>query len=290
MGLHQKPLITIGMSFLNEEATLELAIRSILAQSYTNWELLLWDDGSSDGSLKIARSFDDPRIRVYADGERWALSARMNQCIKLAAGKYFARMDADDISYPERLARQLDFLKTHCEVDLVASYISKIDADGKMFGKEVAPTKHQDIVKWPLLRIPMPHVTWLGRLSWFRQHLYCEQATYVQDKELLYRTYRNSHFAVIPEILVAVREDSLTTRKLMRTRIHFMRHVGRNFHGLTGALTKLSLLGILSLKGIMDISAVVTGQGYRLLRHRALPVTDAEILKYEQAISQIQLY
>ena len=99
------PIITIAMPFYNSAATLELSIRSLLNQSYSDFELLLCDDGSDDQGLAIAHSFDDPRMVCWSDGRRLRLAARLNECIDRARGRYLARMDADDIAYPDRLAR-----------------------------------------------------------------------------------------------------------------------------------------------------------------------------------------
>ena len=115
------PIITIAMPFYNSAATLELAIRSLLNQSYSDFELLLCDDGSSDQGLAIAHSFDDPRLVCWSDGRRLRLAARLNECIDRARGRYLARMDADDIAYPDRLERQLIFLETNAEVDLCSA-------------------------------------------------------------------------------------------------------------------------------------------------------------------------
>ncbi len=108
------PVITIAMPFYNSAATLELAIRSLLNQSYGDFELLLCDDGSDDQGLAIARSFNDPRLICWSDGRRLRLAARLNECIDRARGRYLARMDADDIAYPDRLAQQLAFLDRAC--------------------------------------------------------------------------------------------------------------------------------------------------------------------------------
>src|ERR1700679_1550882 len=112
------PVITIAMPFFNSAATLELSIRSLLNQSYGDFELLLCDDGSDDNGLAIARTFHDPRLICWSDGRRRRLAARLNECIDRARGLFLARMDADDIAYPDRLARQLAFLVTREEVDL----------------------------------------------------------------------------------------------------------------------------------------------------------------------------
>ena len=101
------------MPFFNSAATLELSIRSLLNQSCGDFELLLCDNGSYDQSLAIAHSFDDPRVICLSDGRRLWLAARLNECIDRARGPYLARMDADDIAYPDRLAQQMAFLDDH---------------------------------------------------------------------------------------------------------------------------------------------------------------------------------
>src|SRR4051794_20441310 len=104
------PRVTIGIPFHDEERFLEQAITSVLRQSFADFELLLIDDGSTDRSLEIARSFDDPRIEVTADGRRRFLAARLNEITRRARGELIARMDGDDVAHPERLSRQLALL------------------------------------------------------------------------------------------------------------------------------------------------------------------------------------
>src|ERR1700730_9577639 len=99
----QAPLVSIAMPFYNCEATLAAALESVLRQTHTNWELLACNDGSSDESLPCVNSYRDSRVTVWSDGSRKGLAARLNECIDRARGRYIARMDADDITYPERL-------------------------------------------------------------------------------------------------------------------------------------------------------------------------------------------
>ncbi len=94
------PLVSIGMPVFNCEKTLRATVASILNQDYGNWELIIIDDGSSDMTLDTARSFTDPRIRVVPGAGNLCLPARLNEAVGLSRGKYFARMDGDDISYP----------------------------------------------------------------------------------------------------------------------------------------------------------------------------------------------
>ena len=111
--MNNQTYISIGIPIYNAEAYLEDAIKSILAQTHELWELILIDDGSTDASLTIAKRFaeSDHRIKVISDGINKKLPARLNQLIEEANYDYIARMDADDLIHPDRLAIQLSFLE-----------------------------------------------------------------------------------------------------------------------------------------------------------------------------------
>ena len=116
-------MVTIGLPFYNAEKYLALAIESVLQQTYTDWELLLLDDGSTDNSLSIAQSYaqKDSRIKVISDGKNKNLATRLNELPSLAQGLYLARMDADDMMHPARIERQLAVLETHPEIDVLGT-------------------------------------------------------------------------------------------------------------------------------------------------------------------------
>src|SRR5579863_5206493 len=128
------PLISVGMPVLNCEKTLELAMRSIVRQSRGDWALIVIDDGSTDHTVEIARSFSDPRVLVCADGLHTGLSERLNEAIQLSRGEYFARMDGDDVAYPERFERQVRYLEEHPEVDLLGAGILVFKGSGCALG------------------------------------------------------------------------------------------------------------------------------------------------------------
>ena len=98
-------MLTIGLPFYNNEKTLADAIKSVLVQSYTDWELILTDDGSTDTSLSIANEFakNDKRIIVISDSINKGLSYRLNQIADMTTTRYLARMDADDMMMPRKL-------------------------------------------------------------------------------------------------------------------------------------------------------------------------------------------
>ncbi len=128
------PKVTVLMPVYNGERYLRDAIASILGQTFTDFELLLIDDGSTDKSCEIISSFTDARIRLVKNDGNIGLIRTLNKGIDLAAGEYIARMDCDDISLPQRFEKQVSFLDKHPETIMVASYIVQLNADGDETG------------------------------------------------------------------------------------------------------------------------------------------------------------
>jgi len=133
--------VTIGIPFYNAEQYLRYAIQSVLNQTFHDFELILSDDGSTDSSIEIARSFDDPRIVILSDGKNRGLVYRLNEQIHFAKGMYFVRMDADDIMHFNRIAIQLDYLKSNSEVDVVGTSYYSIDTSNQIIGKTIVNNK-----------------------------------------------------------------------------------------------------------------------------------------------------
>ncbi len=199
-----RPRVTIAIPFHDEEAHLAAAVRSILAQTYTDFELLLLDDGSQDGSLAIAKSFDDPRITVLSDGRRRHLPARLNEVVARARGELVARMDADDLSHPDRIRRQVALLDREPRLDAVGSLAILLDEEEEPFaivGTTDLPFTRAAVLESGL----MVHATMLARRRWLRENPYDELLTRAEDRELWWRTIESSRFAVAPEPLYLVR-------------------------------------------------------------------------------------
>ena len=128
------PEITVLMPVFNNEKYLKQAIESILAQTYKDFELLIIDDGSTDGSNNIIQSFTDSRIRLVKNDTNEGLIKTLNKGIELAKGEFIARMDGDDIALPKRLEKQVEVLKSSPSVSMVACCISIIDEAGEEQG------------------------------------------------------------------------------------------------------------------------------------------------------------
>src|ERR1041384_3373929 len=109
----QKPKVTVIFPVFNGEKFLHLSIRSILNQTFRDFELLLIDDGSTDKTREIISGFEDARIRFLSNEKNEGLIFTLNLGIAEAHGEFLARMDADDIAFPERLQKQVDFLEAN---------------------------------------------------------------------------------------------------------------------------------------------------------------------------------
>ncbi len=210
------------------------AVLSILAQTYTNWELLIIDDNSTDMSLKSIEDIQDARIKILRDGVNKGLAARLNEAITEARGIYFARMDQDDISYPDRFLKQVELLNREPELDLVAVKSIRISESNEVVDFFPSPSTHAEICARPWNGFYLPHPTWMGRTDWFDKNRYkIPQPYFCEDQELLLRTYDESKFACIPEVLFAYRvRDKVNLKKLLRTRFELLRIKVRFFFGV----------------------------------------------------------
>ena len=145
------PSISVVLPIYNGATTLSKAIRSVLGQTFRHYELVLLDDGSTDDSLDIAKTFSDPRIRVIHDGANYGLAYRLNQGIDLAQGRYIARMDQDDICFPERLAKQFEFLESHPGIDLLGCRAIAF-SDNQILGIDTFPQNTRGDLCSPVAR------------------------------------------------------------------------------------------------------------------------------------------
>jgi glycosyltransferase involved in cell wall biosynthesis len=283
LALEPVPLVSIALSMHNAAATIRSAVCSVLAQSFVDWELIVLDDGSSDGSVELVRAFGDGRIQVHVDGRQLGLAARLNQAIDVARGRYIARMDADDVAYPGRLARQVEFLEAHGEVDLVGSGMMVFEGDGAPVGVFPSRATHAEICARPFSGFYLAHPTWIGKTEWFRRWRYDPVCRKAQDQDLLLRSFSNSRFAALPEPLVGYRQDALSIRKSVLGRYYFslaiLRVARRDRQLARGGAAVFAQAAKLGF----DIFAIGTGQARTLLRHRALPFNSAQARAWREA-------
>jgi glycosyltransferase involved in cell wall biosynthesis len=211
-----KPFITIAIPFYNAEKYLSDAVRSVFAQTHQDWELILMDDGSTDKSLEIAESINDPRVRVYSDGKNKKLATRLNEITKLAKYDYIARMDADDIIHPERIERQLEVLAAKPEIDLVSTGLYSVTDDLKILGERWhihTSLNHKDLLFKNGCGIV--HASLIGKKDWFVRNRYDESLKLAQDYSLwLKASFKEDlNVYIIQEPLYYYREAGSVTAK-----------------------------------------------------------------------------
>ena len=124
------PKVTVLMPVYNAEKYVGEAIDSILNQTFKYFEFLIINDGSTDSSLDIIKSYNDSRIKIINNEMNLGLSHTLNKGIELSQGEYIARMDADDISLPIRLAKQIEFMDNHQNIGICGSWIQTFDSSG----------------------------------------------------------------------------------------------------------------------------------------------------------------
>ncbi len=281
-----QPLVSVILPFLNGGPAFGPALRSILQQSYPRWELLLCDDGSNDGSLELAHSLRDSRVRVWSDGQTKGLAARLNECIDRGQGALIARMDADDISYPDRFRHQVDFLNAHPEIDLVGCRMLICGEDGTALGKRPLPLDHEAIVGHPATGFGLAHPTWMARADWYRRHRYDASALRFEDAELLYRAYSTSRFANLPQLLYGYRELQGGFQKRWKTRLGRVRYLrARSAEAGPGLYYRAALAEL--LKVAADAVLAVTGTRYALLRRREEPLDAGELKEWASFLEDL---
>jgi len=213
------PIVSIIMPAYNAAPYIGAAITSILKQNYTDFELIIVNDGSTDKTVDIIKKFKDPRIILIHNQKNYKLPKSLNKAIDAASGKYIARSDADDINIRNRLAVQTKYLEEHQEIDVVGSGMYLFNDEGQIIGSLLnKKISHADLVKnihW--FAPPLPHPTIMAKASWLRKYRYNEKYFRAEDGDLFLRSYRYSRFAYIPEMLYAYRDPG---KPIMRKLSH----------------------------------------------------------------------
>ncbi len=268
------PVVSIALPVYNGAATLRVAVDSILQQSFTDWELIILDDHSTDHSLEIMSSFSDPRIRLVEGEKNIGLSARLNMAADMAEATYFARMDQDDISFPDRIEKQLAYLQKHPDVDLLATAMIPFRGDGEALGCLPVLTAHEQICARPWNGFHLPHPTWMGKTEWFRRHRYVSFADGAEDQHLLLRSYQTSRFACLDEPLLAYREGDRQLKKMLRSRRIFAYVYIHQFSAERRYSMVIKVAALFLLKSTADVLNLIFG--IVMMRNTLLPLSKSE--------------
>ena len=205
MSFTKNNTVSVVMSVYNSEYYLREAINSILNQTFADFEFLIVDDGSTDNSLEIIRSFSDKRIVLIQNEKNLGLAVSLNKAIRLAKGKYIARMDADDIAMPFRLYKQVSFMERNIHLDLSGSWVKVFGAVKSVVWKYPAST--DEIKAEILFNSTFAHPSVIYRRDIFLKKglLYDESVKRGQDYELWSRVVKSCKVENIQEVLLHYR-------------------------------------------------------------------------------------
>ncbi len=215
------PSISVIMAVRNQADYLKAAIKSILAQTFSDFEFIIINDGSIDRTKEIILSFDDKRIK-YFENRRIGLTKSLNKGLQLAQGKYIARMDADDISAPYRLEKQFRYLENSSDIVLVGSWIKFFVYEKEEEGQVWKCPQGSGLINYLLF-----YGNQLAHSSIFfrRQEIlqmggYNEDIEFAQDYDLYCRLIKKYKINNIPEVLVKYRvhKNSISFNKIKRAK------------------------------------------------------------------------
>lgn len=206
------------MPVYNDETYVSLAINSILEQTYQDYELIIIDDGSTDNSLKVIKSYRDPRIRVIKNKINQKLPTTLNTGIEVAKGEYIARMDANDISYKDRFALQIEFMEKHTDIGVCGTNFRTVDESGNVLLDKLWKKSNHPL-EWDLLwENPIGHTTVMLRMSIIDKYNFRYRKIYAEDGDLWCRMATRTRLGrinkVLMDVLIQKDSESVNNRKL----------------------------------------------------------------------------
>jgi len=218
-GVRSVPPITVVMPVYNCERYVAEAVESILAQTFRDFEVLIIDDGSTDGSRVILERYAerDRRIRLVSRPNTGIVGA-LNEGLAMARGELIARMDADDIALPERFERQVAYLREHPEVVCLGSVVQNIDEAGRFLFEEHHAMDHEEIEEIALRGYcPLAHPSMMMRReAVLAINGYDPELALAEDTDLVLRLGERGKLVNLPQILQKYRwhDQSISAKKL----------------------------------------------------------------------------
>jgi len=278
-------IVTIGIPIYNAEKFLESAIKSVLNQKFTKFELILTDDGSTDRSLEIAKSFSDTRITVLSDNLNKGIGYRLNEQIGFAKGKYFARMDADDVMFPERIEEQVNYLESRPDLDAIGGWAVVINEENEILGlrKSNIPKEFSDVLNKSIFI----HPTVMGKIEWFREYKYNPEISGPEDYDLWLRSFNGSHFAIINKPILFYRDPLKIRLTSYLSRQKQIRLSYINNQNLIKKSLILKLCFISFCKSLIYWVFELVSLDYLLIRKRNLILAKSEKKFYKDQLNLI---
>ena len=200
------PRVSIVMPVRNANVFLRFALESLNKQSYRNLELIIIDDASTDQTAQVLKKYCNIFLTFKKNKTKQGVAASLNRGLKIAKGKYLARMDADDIALPHRLKKQVDYLETHQEVGVVGSWVELINEQGMKVATKKTPVTDAAIRRRVWYSNPLVHPAVMMRSDLYRRFGgYDERLEGAEDYDLWLRYLQFTKAINIPEPLLKYR-------------------------------------------------------------------------------------
>lgn len=203
-----QPLISVLMPVYNAGEFLVEAIESILAQTYENWELLAVDGGSKDNSLEILKKYTrkDSRIKIIQNGNHQGIGHSLNLAIPQTKGDYIARMDADDISLPNRFEEQIKLLEKNPHLVACGGQAEMIDEKSQVFAEKRFPTDPKVLRQMIMKMIPLQHPILMARAKVLKKYRYLENLPTAEDVDMLFYLLSNGDLGNVNKTIYQYRK------------------------------------------------------------------------------------
>jgi len=282
--------ITIGIPFYNCEDTIANTVRSVFAQAFQDWELILLDDGSTDNSLNIARSIKDSRVRVISDGVNKGIGARRKQIVDMAEGKYLAWQDADDLMHPDRLRIQYSFLENHNEVDILDTSYFTIDPIHnilRLLEKTEGYVNADEMAKFPSLT----NGTSMAKSGVYKRFNYDEKLRRSEDWDVWLQALNRCKYYHLKAILyyrvdADINQKPRMNRELIGPKYNSKIYMKYGFRYL-GFFSCLKLIIRLYMRAFYRIILILIGQHKRFRAEKTSTLTPETKAIAEQGLKQI---
>ena len=279
------------MTCYNAASTIEESVRSVLAQTFADFELVLVDDLSSDNSIALIEKISDPRIKIKKLVTRHRRTKALNQGLQICSGEYIAVLDADDIAYPTRFAKQISFLEENPKIVAVGTWFTNINENGELISRSEFKTSSSDISRSLAFNSVLVHSSMMYRRSVANlQGGYLEDFDYAQDFALWIALAEVGDIGAIPEQLTKIRRlaNSMTSGKdysinLVRdSYLLYKRAQGleglRVIDRLRGQRT-IGLYGLLYAWRSLRAGKVLRAIGLTITNFWAIPIAFIELLR-----------
>ncbi|WP_181309519.1 glycosyltransferase [Nocardioides campestrisoli] len=266
-GIAGPSTVTVGIPFANEPPSIiEASVRSVFAQTSTQWRLMLVGDNPRQDTVELLTAITDPRVELVVDQRRLGLASRLNQLARMCDTPLLARMDADDVMHPDRLATQVRYFSDD-ELDVTGSRAIAVDESMQILGRLREPPLPDSPAGY-LASHAFTHPTVMGRTQWFRKNPYDESLRRGEDKELWLRTNGTSRFLKTPEDTLFYRVAKPRVAKHRQDAHHDRAVIRRHARALVGIGGERKLLIRSMAKEVVFSCTVPLGAADQILRRK----------------------